>query len=199
MGLPRSIIWGNTIGKWVISAQNDIPGIVSAEWKRYPLERLNSVPCHLLEIPTTPPDVHPALVSPLVRILLAPMHRAAATFKTIIIEITHGTNFDLVNMLHAKNTYLIMKDLNTSIDELETKWTIHLVKYDILTSRVTPSSNGRLSYRLWSFGIFGESQWYYTTNSIGRQILINTQFGFKLQVKAKPAFHSLYDWCYETM
>ena len=28
---------------------------------------------------------------------------------------------------------------------------------------------------------------------------MNARIGFKLQVTAPPGFHSLYDWCYQTM
>jgi hypothetical protein len=31
MGLPRSILWGNTLEEWVILARNDFPGIVGEE------------------------------------------------------------------------------------------------------------------------------------------------------------------------
>jgi hypothetical protein len=50
MVLPLSIVWGNTIAEWVILADNNVPGIVSEEWERYPFQMLNSVPHHLLEI-----------------------------------------------------------------------------------------------------------------------------------------------------
>jgi len=50
IGLPLSILWENTLQEWVILAQNNFPGIVGDEQEWYPLQRLNSVPCHLLEI-----------------------------------------------------------------------------------------------------------------------------------------------------
>ena len=55
MGLPLSILWGNTLEEWMILAQNDFPGIVGKEWEWYPLLGLNSVPCRLLQIQSTPP------------------------------------------------------------------------------------------------------------------------------------------------
>jgi hypothetical protein len=73
------------------------------------------------------------------------------------------------------------------------------VSYDTLTSRAKPSSNGQLSYSAWSFGIFDESYWYKTKNSVGWQIAMNAKIGFKLQVTATLGFHSLYDWCFQTM
>jgi len=119
MGLPLSILWGNTLEVWVILAHNDFPGIVSEEWEWYPLQRLNSVPRHLLEIQTSPPDGHPALISAHEPILVVTMPRVAETFKTVIDEMTQGTDFKLVNLLHTKNANLTHEDLNPSIDEPE--------------------------------------------------------------------------------
>jgi hypothetical protein len=34
---------------------------------------------------------------------------------------------------------------------------------------------------------------------VGWQIAMNAKIGFKLQVTAIPGFHSLYDWCFQTM
>jgi hypothetical protein len=199
MGLPLSILWGNTLEEWVILAHNDFPGIVGEEREWYPLQRLNSVPRRLLEIQSTPPHGHPALISALEPILVVTMPGVAETFKSVIDEMTFGTDFKLVNLLHAENANLTHEDLNTSIDEPENRWNIHLVSYDTLTSRAKPSSNGQLSYCSWSFGIFDESHRYKTKNSVGWQIAMNAKIGFKLQVTATPGFHSLYDWCFQTM
>jgi len=199
MGLPLSILWGNTLEEWEILADNDFPGIVGQERECYPLQRLNSVPRRLLEIQTTPPHGHPALVSALEPILVVTMPRVAETFKTVIDEMTHGTDFELVNLLHAENANLTHEDLNTCIDELENRWNIHLVSEDTLTSRAKPSSNSQLSYCAWCFGIFDESHRYKTKNSVGWQITKYATIGFKLQVTATPGFHSLYDWCFKTM
>jgi len=43
----------------------------------------------------------------------------AQTFKTVIDDMTHGTDFKLVNLLHAENANLTHKALNTSLDEPE--------------------------------------------------------------------------------
>jgi hypothetical protein len=101
--------------------------------------------------------------------------------------------------LHAEDVNVTHEDLNTSIDEADNQWNMHLVLYDTLTSRVKPSSNSQLSYSVWSFGIFDESHWYKTKRSVGWQIAMNANIGFKLQVTATPGFHSLYDWCFQTM
>jgi hypothetical protein len=183
----------------VILARKDFLGIVGEEREWYPLQRLNSVSRCLLEIQTTPPHGHPALVSALEPILVVKMPGVAETFKTVIDKMTHGSEFKLVNLLHAENANLTHEDLNTSIDERENRWNIHLVSYDTLTSRAKPSNNGELSCCAWSFGIFDESHRYKTKNSVAWQIAINAKIGFKVQVTATLGFHSLYDWCFQTM
>jgi len=127
------------------------------------------------------------------------MTGVAETFKSVIDEMTHGTNFKLINLSYPENANLTHNNLNTSIDEPENRWNIHLVSYDMLTSRAKPSSNGQLSYCAWSFGIFDESHWDKTNNSVGWQIAMNARFRFKLQVTATTGFQSLYDWCFQTM
>ena len=127
------------------------------------------------------------------------MPGVAGTFKSVVDAMTCRTDFKLVTLLHTENANLTHKELNTSIDVPENRWNIHLVSYDTLTSRVKPSSNSQLSYCSWSFGIFDESHQYKTKNSVGCQIVKNAIIGFKLQVTATLGFHSLYDWCYQTM
>jgi hypothetical protein len=154
MGWPLFILWGNTLEEWVILAHNNFPGIVGEERESYPLQRLNSVPSRLFGIQTTPPHWNPALISAHEPILVVTMPGVAETFKTVINEMTHGTNFKLVNSLHAESANLTHEDLNTSIEEPENRSNIHLVSYDTLTSMAKPSSKGRLSHCAWSFGIF---------------------------------------------
>ena len=55
MGLPLSIVWGNTLEEWLILVHNDFPGIVGDEREWNPLQMLDCVPRHLFEIKTTPP------------------------------------------------------------------------------------------------------------------------------------------------
>jgi len=127
MGLPLSISWGNTLEELVISAHNDVPGIVSEEQEWYPLQRLNSVPHRLLEIQSTPLHGDAALIPALEPFLVVTMPGVAETFKSIIDKITHGTDSKHVNILQAENVNLNHEDLNTSIDEPENRWNIHLV------------------------------------------------------------------------
>ena len=156
MGLRLSILWGNTLPEWVDMVQNDFPGIIGEELEWYPLRRQNSVPCRLIEIQKTPPHGHPALTSALEPTLVVPMPRVAEMFKSVIDQMTFATDFVLINRLHAENLNLTHEDLNTSLDEPENRWNIHLVSYYTLISRAIPSSNGQLSHYSWSFGIFDE-------------------------------------------
>jgi hypothetical protein len=123
----------------------------------------------------------------------------AETFKSVIEKMTHETDFKLVNLFLAENANLAHEELNTSIDKPETRGNIHLVSYDTLTPRATPSSNGQFSYFAWSFGISDESHRYKTKHSVGWQNAMNAKIGFKLQVTATPGFHSLYHWRYQPM
>jgi len=122
------------------------PGIVSEEWEWYQLQRLNSVPRRHLEIQTTRSHWHPALISTHEPILVVTMPGVAETFKTVIDEMTHGTDFKLVNFLHPEYANLTPEDMNICIDEPENRRNIHPMSHDTLTSRAKPSSNGWLSY-----------------------------------------------------
>ena len=77
------------------------------------------MPRCLLEIQITPPHGHPALLSALELILVVTMPGVAKTLKIVINEITHATEFKLVNMLQVENVNLTNPDLNTSIHEPE--------------------------------------------------------------------------------
>jgi len=122
------------------------------------------------------------------------MPGVAETFMSVINKMTFATDFKLINLLHAENANVTHEDLNTSLDEPENSWYIHLVSYDTLTSRAKPTSNGQLSHCKLSFRIFDESHWYKTKNSVGWRIAMNARIGFKPQVTATQGFHLPYDW-----
>jgi len=50
IGLPLSIIWGNTLDQWVNMAWNGFPGIIGDKLEWYPLWTQNLVPRCLSEI-----------------------------------------------------------------------------------------------------------------------------------------------------
>ena len=189
MGLRLLIVRGNTLDAWVNIVQNDFPGVIGEERDWYPLRRHNSVPFCLMEIQNTPPQGHPALTSAHEPILVVTMTGVAETSKSVIDEMTFATDITLINLLNAENANLTHKDMNTSLDEPENRWNIHLVLYDTITSRAKRSSNGQLSHCSWSIGIFDESHRYKTKNSVGWRFGMNARVGFKLQVTATPGIH----------
>jgi len=49
------------------------------------------------------------------------MPGVAETFNTVIDEMTHGTDFQLVKLLHTENANLTHEELRTCIDEPENR------------------------------------------------------------------------------
>jgi len=142
IGLLLSILWGKTLVEWMNMAQNNFPGINADEREWYPLLTPNYVPrCHSV-IQSTPPRVYTALPSALEPILVVPMPRVAEMFKSLIHEMTYGTDVNFIHLLHLNNVNITQWDLNTSNDEPENQWNIHLVLYETLNSRAKPSGNG---------------------------------------------------------
>jgi len=120
LGLPLSILWGNTIAEWVNMVLNNFAGIFfdEREWK--PLRRHNSVPHRLILILNTPPQRHPVLTFALESILVGTMAGVAETFNSVIDEMTYATDFKLINLLHDKNAILTNDNVTTHLDEPET-------------------------------------------------------------------------------
>jgi len=85
--------------------------------------------------------------------------RVAETLNSVIDQMTYGRDLTHVNLLGGENMNLAYKDLNASSDKQAKQWIIDHVLYDILTSWAKRSSNGQLSYWLWSIGIFNKSYW----------------------------------------
>jgi hypothetical protein len=146
---------------------NDFPGIVGEDRQWYLIQRLNAVACHLFEIQTTPPHGDPAHLSACEPMLGVIMDGLAETFKTVIDDMTHVTNFNLANLMHAKNANHHKEYLNTRIDGPENQCNAHHVSYDSLTSRAKPLSNRRLCYCAWCVVSFDEFDRYKTQHSVG--------------------------------
>jgi len=196
---PQLILWRNTLEKWVNMGLSEFPWIIGEEREWYPLRRQNSVPrCHI-EFQTSPPQEHPVLTSALELILVVIIPGVAEMFNGVLDEMTHRTDSELINLLHVNRANITNEDLNASIDKPENWWNMHLLLYDTLKSKAKQSSNGQISYCVWSYGIFNESHWYKSENSMGWQIPMKATIGLKLQVTATPRFHSLQDWYYHMM
>jgi hypothetical protein len=96
------------------------------------------VPRRLIEIQKSPQQGLPVLTSANEPILVVTMPGVAETFKSFIDKMTFATGFKLINLLQAENANLTHDNLNTSLDDPENRSTIHLVSYDVLTSRAKP-------------------------------------------------------------
>ena len=154
---------------------------------------------HLSEIQSTAPQGHPGHTLAFEPIPVVTMPRVAETFTSVLNEMIYGTDVKPINLLHKENRNLTHRDLNTSIDEQDNGWSIHLVSYDTLKLKANPTSNVKLSNSSGYCGIFDESHWYKMNNSMAWQIAMNANIRFKPQVTATPGCHSLYDWCFQTM
>jgi len=88
------------------------------------------MPRHHLDIQTTLTVEFTELASALEPIVVMTIASVTETLKSVINEMTHGTNFKLVNVLDAENAKLTHEDLNSSIDKAESRWNIHHVSYD---------------------------------------------------------------------
>ena len=119
MGLLLSILWGNTIGEWVHLAQNDFPAIIGDEQQLHLLRGHNSVHHRLSEIQSTPPQGHAVQTLGFEPILVETMPGVAETFTSVIDEMTYGTIFNLINLLHTENANLKHEDLNNKIHKPE--------------------------------------------------------------------------------
>jgi len=199
IGLPPTIVWGDTHEAWVNLAQNDFPWIIGYKPERYLLWRQNTVPRRHSEIQATLRQGHPARTSDVARIVVVAMPKVAEMFKSVIDEMTYGINFELINVLHKENTNLTDEDRNTTTDKPDNRWKIHLVSYDTIPSRAKQSSNSHLSHCSWSCGIVDECHHYKMKNCLGRQISMNGRIQIIHQVTATPGFHSLQDYWSQTM
>jgi len=130
MGLLLSILWRNTHEEWLNIVQKDYPGIISEEEEWYLLQSPNLVPCHLLEIQTTPLQGHPALTSPLEPILVVTMPEVAKIFNCVIDKMRYVTDSEVLNLLHAVNANIILENMMISSDKPENRWNIHRVTFD---------------------------------------------------------------------
>jgi hypothetical protein len=112
-------------------------------------------------------------------------------FKSVIDEMTFAINFTLINLLHMENANLTHEDLNTSIDKPENRWIIHLVLYDPLTSRATPSTNGQLSHCSWSCWIFDAHHWNKKKNCVRWRIAMKMHGADAQYSPVKSLMHAI--------
>jgi len=116
LGLPLAILWGNTLHRWVNTAQNNFPRIIGKDREWNPLCWNNSVRRRLSEMHTTPPHGPPALTSALDPILVVTIPRLAEIFKSVVNKMTYWTKFIPVHLLHTEHSNVTHENLNSSMD-----------------------------------------------------------------------------------
>ena len=118
-----------------------------------------------------------------------------ATTKTI----TAGTSFTIRDLSAEGDAEMSHTHLNISVKFPERTWDIHVITYNALMERGQRNHNGtprQLTSCTWSWGIFDESHRYKGPKSIGWKVVSKADIGFKVQVTATPAYHSLRDWAH---
>jgi len=130
MALPLPILTGNNLDKWVNMALTYFPCIISEQREWYTLQGQHSVPHRPIEIQPTPLQGHSALTSALEPRLVVTMPGVTEMLKSVIDEITYGTNVKLIYSLLSEHAGLTHRNPNTTIDEPESRWNIHLGSYD---------------------------------------------------------------------
>ncbi|KAF8537453.1 hypothetical protein BDD12DRAFT_806924 [Trichophaea hybrida] len=192
-GQPLSILWGHTLDEWINQAQNDYPAVPPKERGWYPLTKKNLVLHWLLEIKTTPPYGHPCLVSAHEPILIVTLPGICEMCQSGIKDMSHNTDFTIIDLLEPNHYNLTNEDLNASADEPERKWKIHLKSYNTLTARAKLNCQRQLTKCTWSVAIFDQSHRYKGCDFQGWSVAVEAKIGVKLQVTVTPAYNMLND------
>ncbi|KAF8515970.1 hypothetical protein BDD12DRAFT_905249 [Trichophaea hybrida] len=162
----------------VVFAQNDYPAVPPEEQGWYALTKKNPVPGRLLEIKTTPPYGHPCLVSAHEPIFIVTLPGICVTFKSVIKDMSHNTDFTIIDLLDPNYYNDTNEDLNASADEPERRWNIHFISYDTFTARAKLNGQRQLTKCAWSCAIFDESYRYKGRNSQGLSVAVEAKIGF---------------------
>ena len=129
VALPWSMLWGNTLDKWVDMAQNDYPWNVRNAWEQYLLQGMNAAPhCHV-QYQSTLSLSNPELISAHEPILIVTVSRAVLINRSVGDEITYLTTFKLMNILVLEGRYFSDEDLISCIEKPENWCNIILLSH----------------------------------------------------------------------
>ena len=192
---PLSFFFGRTFRQWQNEVEQEFAGLSEVQRGWYPCTHPRPVPRRLqqlLDEGMTTQDIapwHPVLcvVLPSVR----------ETFVAATRTITHGTRFAIRDLSAEGGSELSHTHLNFSMNHPTRMWDIHVITYNAFTERSQRNPSGsprQLTDCTWAWGIFDESHRYKTPKSIGWKAAMEAKIGFKVQVTATPAYHSLRDW-----
>jgi len=150
VGLPMSMIWGNTHVKWGNITQSDNLRITSDKQEWYWSRRLNPVPHHLAKIQATASLRHSVLTLACKPILVVTVTSVGTSFKSTINVILYVADFKYATLFNLVHDNFPHNNQKTSITESKNWWKNHVTMYNTLTSRAKALSVWQLSYWLWS-------------------------------------------------
>ena len=188
-------LFGRTLPHWREEVARGFPGLSPMHREWYPCTHTQPIPRRLFqlldkELPTVD-------VAPWHPVLCVVLPSVRETFVSVIKTITAGTRFSIRDLSAEGGADLCHTHINFSLDNLERMWDVHVITYNAFTERAQHNSSGtlrQLTKGTWSWGIFDESHRYKGAKSRGWKVAFRAAIGFKVQVTATPAYHSLQDW-----
>jgi hypothetical protein len=195
-----SVLYNRTVAEWVEDAEAGFPTLSDLQRTWYPCQHKHPVPQRLVQLAMPDSDVSEEenrTIAPWHPVLCVVLPSVRGTFVQALASITTGTSFRIRDLSSDQGADMTHAHLNFSPAEAERRWDVHVITYNAFTERAQRNPSGsfrQLTQAIWSWGIFDESQRYKGTKSIGFKVAHDAQIGFKIQVTATPAYHSLADW-----
>ena len=192
---PLSIFFGRTFRQWQDEVEQGFAGLSEAQREWYPCTHPWPSPRRLLQLLDEGNATQD--VAPWYPVLCVVLPSVRETFLAATRTITNGTRFAVRDLSAEGGLELGHTHLNFSMNHPKRMWDIHVITYNAFTERAqcNPSGSPRqLTGCTWAWGIFDESHRYKGPKSIGWRVAMKAEIGFKVQVTATPAYHSLRDW-----
>ena len=193
---PLLVFFGRTLRQWQDEVEQGFPGLSEAQRGWYPCTHPRPVPRRLLQLLLDQGEATQD-VAPWHPVLCVVLPSVRETFLAATRTITSGTRFAVRDLSGDGGWELGHTHLNFSMSHPKRMWDIHVITYNAFTQRAQRNPSGRprqLTDCTWSWGIFDESHRYKGPQSIGWRVAMKAEIGFKVQVTATPAYHSLRDW-----
>jgi hypothetical protein len=188
------VLFNLSLGGWCQAVETGFSTLSAVQKQWYPCTHPNPVPRRLLQLLDDKPTTDLPPWNPVLCVVLPSVR---ATFIGAINTITKGTPFSVRDLCAEDAGDLTHAHLNFCVEHPERRWDIHVITYDTFTSRAQRNENDtvrQLTNCQWSWGIFDEAHRFKGPKSKGWSVASEAQIGFKVQVTATPAYHSLKDW-----
>ena len=187
-------LFGRALHLWREEVKQGIPGLSLVHRGWYPCTHAQPLPRRLFQLLDNdkPTDIAPW--HPLLCVVLPSVRE---TFVAPTKTITAGTHLTIRDLSAEGNAEMSHTHLNFSFKFPELMWDIHVVTYNALMERGQRNPSGtprQLTNCTWPWGISDESHRFKGPKSIGWKVVSEADIGFKVQVTATPAYHSLRDW-----